>query len=64
MESTYGALYRALGKPVIEHHDMCYRRIRWECGCTASGLSPQKLNLKTCVRHRLVPMRDTIWMRR
>jgi hypothetical protein len=64
MESSYAALYRALGKPLVEHYDMCYRRIRWTCGCTATGLSAQKMTVKTCIRHRLVPMHESIWLRR
>lgn len=64
MESTYAALYRALGKPKSEHYDMCYRRIRWSCGCVANGLSQRKMLVKLCIRHRLVSMQDSWRLRR
>jgi hypothetical protein len=64
MESTFAALYRALGMPQSELHDMAYRRFRWACGCTAAGLSTGRLLHTRCLRHRRVPVQDSMWLRR
>jgi hypothetical protein len=57
MEASYATLSRALGKPASELFDVAYRRVRWACGCTASGLSSQKMLVKRCLRHHSIPLR-------
>jgi hypothetical protein len=44
-------LYRVLRQPASEHYDGAYRRLRWKCGCTASGLSAREMLVKLCLHH-------------
>jgi hypothetical protein len=62
--SSYTALYRGLGKPVREQYFMTYRRILWDCGCIATGLTSQKLLLKRCLRHHRSSAKEGLWLRR
>lgn len=63
MEASYASLYHALGKPVSDHSDIAYRRIRWQCGCVATGRNSEKMFLKTCLRHSRHLYTNTPWHR-
>jgi hypothetical protein len=64
MEASYAALYRALGAPATEQYDMAYRRVRWECGCVATGLTSRKMLVKRCLRHHRSGIDGNIRFRR
>ncbi|HEY5348343.1 MAG TPA: hypothetical protein VIJ64_01385 [Candidatus Lustribacter sp.] len=64
MEASYAALYRALGAPATEQYDMAYRRLRWACGCVATGITSQKMLVKRCLRHHHISIDDNIGFRR
>ena len=51
MVVSYADLYRILRQPASEHYDGAYRRLRWKCGCTASGFSHGELVVRRCLRH-------------
>jgi hypothetical protein len=54
METSYAELYVTLGRTASEYYSPTYRRLRWKCGCIATGLTPQKMRWQPCIHHRRV----------
>jgi hypothetical protein len=52
METSYARLYVTLGPAAREYYSPTYRRLRWQCGCIASGLTPQRMRWQPCIHHR------------
>jgi hypothetical protein len=64
MEASQTTLYRALGRPLSEQYDIGYRRIKWPCGCAASGRTSEKLFVKRCLLHHHISLEQNIALRR